>query len=150
MYSPLIFIFPFIIQANPKDFLGLLEFYIVYLFAIAYLFAAFWFYRIELFEDVLIDRGLKKTKRTPVNDITKLKLETGWGKQKWLWAPTLRPFNRLAVYYTLNNQEKYIDISLNHFHIEKVRELLNALLCLRPDLAIPKNFPKEKKKRTAS
>jgi hypothetical protein len=68
-------------------------------------------------------------------------MEIGRDSQKWLWRPTLRPFRRLAVYYMIGDQERSIDISLNHFSVEKARELLNHLIQLRPDLGIPKDFP---------
>ena len=109
--------------------------------------AAFWFYRIELFEDVLIDKGLKRTKKAPVAAITKLNLEVGYGDQKWLWGPTLRPFRRLAVYYTVDNKQQSLDISLIHFDIQDVRELLIKLIKIRPDLELPKNFPKQRKQQ---
>ena len=112
-----------------------------------YILIAFWFYRIELFEDVLIDKGLKRTKKAPVAAITKLKLEVGYGDQKWLWGPTLRPFRRLAVYYTVDNKQQSLDISLIHFDIQDVRELLSKLIKIRPDLEMPKNFPKQRKQQ---
>ena len=120
---------------------------ITYTIICGYMMAAFWFYRIELFEDVLIDKGLKRTKKAPVAAITKLKLEVGYGDQKWLWGPTLRPFRRLAVYYTVDNKQQSLDISLIHFDIQDVRELLIKLIKIRPDLEMPKNFPKQRKQQ---
>ena len=143
LYGPSIPLLMISIAHNPND-LIIPAIFGIYLLVVGYIFAAFWFYRIELFEDALIDRGLKQIKFAPVKSITKLQMEVGWSDQKWLWAPTLRPFRRMAVYYTIGNQERYIDISLNHFSIEKVRVLLGELIKLRPDLDIPRNFPKLK------
>lgn len=132
---------------NNNTFLNVLTVLLCAIFPFIYLLAAFWFYRIELFEDVLIDKGLKRTKKAPVAAITKLKLEVGYGDQKWLWAPTLRPFRRLAVYYTVDNKKQNLDISLIHFDIQDVRELLSKLIKIRPDLEMPKNFPKQRKQQ---
>lgn len=105
---------------------------------VGYLFAALWFYRIDLAEDELIERGLKRTNIAPLSTITDLRMETGWAGQRWLWAPTLRPFRRLAIYYTVDSKHLHIDISLNHFSGGDVRELLDSILRFRPDLSIPR------------
>jgi hypothetical protein len=115
-----------------------------------YLISAFWFYRIELFEDVLIDKGLKSTKNVPIAAITNLKLEVGYGKQKWLWGTTLRPFRRVAVYYEVGNKKQYLDISLVHLKIQNVRELFDNLIKLRPDLEVPIKLPKQQPSRVGS
>lgn len=132
---------------NNNTFLNVLTVLLCAIFPFIYLLAAFWFYRIELFDDVLIDKGLKRTKKAPIDAITKLKLEVGYGDQKWLWGPTLRPFRRLAVYYTVDNKQQSLDISLIHFDIHDVRELLGKLIKIRPDLEMPKNFPKQRKQQ---
>ena len=132
---------------NNNTFLNVLTVLLCAIFPFIYFLAAFWFYRIELFDDVLIDKGLKRTKKAPVAAITKLKLEVGYGDQKWLWGPTLRPFRRLAVYYTVDNKQQSLDISLIHFDIQDVRELLSKLIKIRPDLEMPKNFPKQRKQQ---
>ena len=107
---------------------------------IGYMCIAFMAYRIELHNDQIIEKGwLKKSKIAPAAAIRKVELEIGWGKQRWLWAPTLRPFRRIAIYYADLKEIRYLDISLNHFSKKDVSRLLMALKQIRGDLDIPWN-----------
>lgn len=142
IYGSPVFLFPIIIVANPDSLIGLSLAYALYLLVIALLFFSFWLYRIVLLDGEVIDRGLKATKRAPVSAINQLRVEVGWGGQRWLWAPILRPFRRLAIYYTVNDRKLYIDVSLSHFSLDNIRGFLNALSRLRPDLRIPNDLPK--------
>lgn len=109
--------------------------------SLGYLFAAFLLYRVSLTEGNLVDSGLfKRTKTVSVDAIIRLKMETGWGSQKWFWAPTLRPFRRVAIYYRDGNDTKFLDISLNHFPILEVRQFISDLRELRPDLQVPRGL----------
>jgi hypothetical protein len=115
MYGPVTLLFVPIIMNNRKGTVLISTIFLIYMFVFIYLLGALYAYRIELSNDALIDRGFKITKRAPINTIYKIQMEIGWGSQKWLWRTTLRPFRRLAVYYTIGDQERSIDISLNHF-----------------------------------
>ena len=149
---PLVILIVFVDLKNPVSIEMIVMTSLIFL-VVGYLYATLWAYRIVLFEDVLVDRGFMKRKNAPVSAITKLKLEAGYrkpkwlGKQKWFGGSMLQPYYRFSIYYKLDNKKQYIDISLIHFSIEEVRNLLNGLLCLRPDLELPKNFIKAKSKR---
>lgn len=107
-------------------------------FLLGCLFFPLWMYRIKLYKDELVDYGfLKFTKRAPVISVSKVRQESGWPKQRWYWAPAMRPFRRIAVYFEDGEKTESLDISLNHFPIAKVRELLDQLQQLRPDLDVP-------------
>lgn len=48
-----------------------------------------------------------------------------------------RPFRRIVVYGRKHDPDAFIDISLRHFRLEDIEELLTAIRTRRPDLAIP-------------
>ena len=48
-----------------------------------------------------------------------------------------RPFSRIAVYRN-HNPDGFVDISLRHFRLEDVDELLEAIRKSRPDLCVPR------------
>lgn len=110
----------------------------------SWLFVAFWLYRVRLRDDVLTQKGfLRITKCARVSAIRRWRYEIGWPNQRWLWWPTLRPFRRVAIYYQEGDHEQHLDISLNVFAIDRVRALLDAVCRQRPDLDLPKGFPRQ-------
>jgi hypothetical protein len=133
---------------DPKSRDDLLQAMILFLFVFGFLFLSFWLYRVQLRENILIERGLLKvTKRLPVLSIQQWRCETGWPDQRWYWRFNLRPFRRIAIYYTEQNRKKHFDISINHFDIEKVRVMIEAVLAQRPDLDWPKGFTRHATKK---
>lgn len=49
-----------------------------------------------------------------------------------------RPFRRIAIYGVGSDKSKFIDVSLRHFNLDDIRELLQNIHKHRPDLTIPK------------
>ena len=119
----------------------------ILIFLIFVLFLSFHLYAIKLEGGVLTERGLlKHTKKAPVSTIRRWRYEIGWPDQRWLWRPTLRPFRRLSIYYEAKGRQECIDISLNLFAARQVRDLVEAIRSLRPDLQVPKGLPMGKTK----
>jgi hypothetical protein len=48
-----------------------------------------------------------------------------------------RPFRRIAVYGRKSDSAAFIDVSLRHFQIEDIRELLSAIHVTGPDKTGP-------------
>lgn len=48
-----------------------------------------------------------------------------------------RPFRRIVIHGRTHNPEAFIDISLRHFRLEDIEELLTIIRMRRPDLAVP-------------
>jgi len=48
-----------------------------------------------------------------------------------------RPFRRVAIYGRRHDSAAFIDISLRHFRLEDIEELLTAIRERRPDLTVP-------------
>ena len=52
-------------------------------------------------------------------------------------ASQSRPFRRIVVYKNKRSPTGFIDISLRHFRLDDVRELLEEVQRRRPDLSVP-------------
>lgn len=53
-----------------------------------------------------------------------------------------RPFRRIAIYAgSVQDEGKFIDVSLKHFAVGDVRRLMRRVHERRPDLALPKHWP---------
>jgi hypothetical protein len=48
-----------------------------------------------------------------------------------------RPFRRIAIYGDTRDPQARVDISLRHFALDEINQLLNAIGSCRPDLDIP-------------
>jgi hypothetical protein len=48
-----------------------------------------------------------------------------------------RPFRRIVVHGPKHDPKAFIDISLRHFRLDDIEELLKAIRLRRPDLAVP-------------
>ena len=48
-----------------------------------------------------------------------------------------RPFRRVAIYGRRHDPSAFIEVSLRHFRLEDIEELLTAIRENRPDLAVP-------------
>lgn len=53
-----------------------------------------------------------------------------------------RPFRRIVIHGHNSEPNAFIDVSLRHFRLEDIEELMTAIHGHRPDLAIPKWEPK--------
>lgn len=53
-----------------------------------------------------------------------------------------RPFRRIVIHGHKRDPNAFIDVSLRHFRLEDIAELMTAIHEHRPDLAIPKWEPK--------
>lgn len=107
------------------------------------LFAAFWFYRVSLSNGVLVEKKfLTASRSVPVSSIERWSYEVAWPNQTgWVWVGNLRPFRRIAIYYRDDDSnEKYFDISLNHFPVKDVRRMLQEISLQRPDIKPLKGF----------
>jgi hypothetical protein len=68
-------------------------------------------------------------RRIQFDEVSEIDLELG--------ASQSRPFRRLVVYGDKGNPDEFVDVSLRHFRLEDIRELVEAIRAHRPDLALP-------------
>jgi hypothetical protein len=53
------------------------------------------------------------------------------------WFAQSRPFRRIVVYGRKNDSDAHVDISLRHFHLDDIDQLLAAIHEHRPEIEIP-------------
>ena len=67
------------------------------------------------------------------SEITKVDYEVAGPSD---WRSASRPFRRIAT-DRLGEKDGYIDVSLRHFAMDDIRELMHAIRTWRPDLSLP-------------
>jgi hypothetical protein len=63
------------------------------------------------------------------NEITSVKCETAISQS--------RPFRRIVIHGRKSDPKAFIDVSLRHFRLNDIDQLMTAILAHRPDLKIP-------------
>jgi hypothetical protein len=79
--------------------------------------------------------GMKEQRLVRYEDITSIKYETAQVSE---FAAQSRPFRRIVVKGPAHKRDAFVDISLRHFRLEDIQELLTEIHARRPDLPIPK------------
>jgi hypothetical protein len=79
--------------------------------------------------------GMKEERLIRYEDITSIRYETAQASE---FAAQSRPFRRIVVEGRGYKRNAFVDISLRHFRLEDIKELLTEVHVRRPDLTIPK------------
>ena len=104
------------------------------LFAVAYVYFGLK-YRILWNEDQVEMRASGGPKRCiPFDEISRIKYEIASPNE---WFAQSRPFRRIVVYGRKNESDARVDISLRHFHLDDINQLLAAIHEHRPEIEIP-------------
>ena len=79
--------------------------------------------------------GLKNGPRTiPYDEISSIHYEIAGAGNVW---PQSRPFRRVAIYDKKERPATFIDVSLRHFRLRDIDELLKQIRTKRPELHVP-------------
>ena len=73
-------------------------------------------------------------RRIQYDEITEIKMEMARPSE---FLSQARPFRRIIVHGCKHMPDASVDISLRHFRLEDVKELLTTIHARRPDLAVP-------------
>jgi hypothetical protein len=134
-WAPLLLLYGVI--TTPSERGGLLFGFVLGVFLLSWLFAAFWCYRIGVCEGLLVERKfLMRRNVVPISSITRWSHEVGLSNRTgWTNLRNLRPFRRITIYYSCKDlKERFVDISLVHFSPEDVNRILMHIKCVNPGL----------------
>lgn len=77
-------------------------------------------------------------RRIRFDEITEIRKEVGQPSE---FLAQARPFRRIAVYGRKHDPNARIDVSLRHFQLRDIEQLLTKIRQLRPDLKVPTVAP---------
>jgi hypothetical protein len=91
-------------------------------------------YRVFWDDGVIMRASGGRERRIPYGEISEVRLERAAAAE---FTAQSRPFRRIAIYGHKRRPRSYVDVSLRHFKLLDINELMSEIHNRRPDLSIP-------------